>query len=52
MIEAIAVTDRSFGNWWRHASWERKLLVYTTVVLTISMLVQVIATLLLGGLHG
>jgi hypothetical protein len=52
MIEATPpVTDRHLSDWWRDASPTYKLVVYMAVVLTISLIVQVIATVFLGGLH-
>jgi hypothetical protein len=39
-------------SWWAHASWEKRLVVYASAVLTLSLLVQIIATVLLGAGRG
>lgn len=50
-MEAIQVlNDRNLGRWWAHASMTEKGIVYLAFMLTVSVIVQVVATVLIG--HG
>jgi hypothetical protein len=44
------VDSRGLGNWWSHASATQKLIAYGAFVLTVSLIVQIIATIFLS--HG